>query len=75
MCQKIGRDTPATIVHHKVKHEGNVELFWDESNLESVCASCHSGSARIAEHFGHSQACGVDGLPLDLGHEWRKRGE
>jgi 5-methylcytosine-specific restriction protein A len=32
---------PVYIVHHKKPHEGNWELFWSESNWESVCNDCH----------------------------------
>ena len=73
ICREIGRDTAATTVHHKIKHEGNVELFWDEDNFESVCASCHSGIVRVVEHHGFSQACDINGLPLDSNHPFNKR--
>lgn len=71
-CLKRNIETPATIVHHKIPHEGNVELFYDMGNLESVCATCHSGVLRIAENHGYSQACGVDGDPTDPNHPWNK---
>jgi 5-methylcytosine-specific restriction protein A len=69
-CLLSDKETPGTIVHHKIPHKGNASLFYDSSNLESVCASCHSGIKRIEDTHGYSQACGVDGLPLDSGHPW-----
>ena len=33
---------PATVVDHIEAHRGNEELFWDESNLQPLCKSCHS---------------------------------
>jgi len=33
---------PATVVDHKVPHRGNEELFWDESNWQSLCTKCHN---------------------------------
>ena len=72
-CLLSGKDTDGTIVHHKIKHNGNAVLFWDNDNLETVCASCHSGIKRIEEHHGYSQACGVDGYPLDPNHPFNVR--
>ncbi len=71
-CSQSGRDNPGTIVHHRIPHHGDSMLFWAEDNLESICASCHSGTKRIEENQGYSQACDVNGLPLDQGHEWNK---
>lgn len=76
MCSARGRVAPATIVDHKVPHEGNQDLFWDVSNLQGLCASCHSGRKRIQENKGFSQAASLDGLPIDPSHPWnRTRGE
>lgn len=33
---------PATDVDHIVPHRGNRALFFDESNLQSLCHACHS---------------------------------
>ena len=41
-CLKQGRYTPATEVHHRKDHKGDFDLFWDESNWEAICHSCHS---------------------------------
>jgi len=40
-CERHGRVTPATVVDHIVPHKGNLELFWDESNLQPLCKRCH----------------------------------
>lgn len=49
----------ATEVDHKVPHKGDMKLFWDRSNWESLCKPCHSrktatedgrwGSGRLTE--------------------------
>jgi 5-methylcytosine-specific restriction protein A len=41
-CAKIGRVTPATEVDHIIPHRGKRELFFDRSNLQPLCHSCHS---------------------------------
>ena len=33
---------PATIADHIVPHRGDLTLFYDESNLQPMCQSCHS---------------------------------
>ena len=40
-CQRQGKITRATIVDHIKPHKGNLDLFWDEENLQSLCKSCH----------------------------------
>lgn len=41
-CMSAGKLTPATQVDHIEPHRGRVELFFDEDNLQSLCAPCHS---------------------------------
>ena len=41
-CQKAGRVTVATMVHHRVPIRDDPGSAFNESNLESLCASCHS---------------------------------
>jgi 5-methylcytosine-specific restriction protein A len=33
---------PATVVDHKIPHKGNMVLFWDRSNWQSMCNHCHN---------------------------------
>jgi len=41
-CMRNGRITPATVVDHVIPHRGDEKLFWDESNWQALCASCHN---------------------------------
>lgn len=41
-CEKQGRRTLATDVDHIIPHRGDQKLFWDQSNWQSLCHSCHS---------------------------------
>jgi 5-methylcytosine-specific restriction protein A len=72
LCARMGRDTAASIVDHIIPHQNNIELFWDQDNWQSVCASCHSGIKRTQEHYGYSQAAGIDGQPIDRNHPWNR---
>ena len=38
-CNVCGR--VATVVDHIKPHKGNMVLFWDRSNWQSMCKTCH----------------------------------
>lgn len=40
-CQRNGRVEAATVVDHIQPHRGNMALFWDSSNWQSLCKACH----------------------------------
>lgn len=40
LCVVCGE--PATEVDHIIPHKGDMQLFWDVSNWQSLCHSCHS---------------------------------
>ncbi len=42
-CMAKGEYVPATIVDHVKQHFGNLLLFWDWANLQSLCKPCHDG--------------------------------
>lgn len=43
-CEKCGEK--ATEVHHVIPHRGNEALFYDPSNLVSLCHTCHCEETR-----------------------------
>jgi len=45
-CLRANIYTPATDVHHRERHQGNVAVF-GASELESLCHSCHSKRTAI----------------------------
>jgi len=62
-CDKAGRATGATVVDHIVPVRDDRSRAFDTDNLQSLCATCHSG-AKQAEERGGSTGCGIDGVPL-----------
>lgn len=40
-CQRAGRIRAATAVDHIIPHRGDKRLFWDRSNWQSLCDTCH----------------------------------
>lgn len=45
-CEAAGRVTQATQVHHVLERLERPDLAHDLSNLEALCASCHSKVSR-----------------------------
>ena len=42
LCVHCEGVTPATEVDHIIPHRGDMELFWDQSQWQALCKSCHS---------------------------------
>lgn len=40
-CAHEQRATPARVVDHVVPHRGDMVLFWDSDNWQSLCEPCH----------------------------------
>ena len=58
--------TPATIADHIKPHRGNLNGFW-HGQLQSLCASCHSGAKQSLEKSGKVRGCDENGIPFGLG--------
>ncbi len=56
MCGK-----PANVVDHIEPHRGDQAKFWDSSNWQSLCVSCHSSHKQAIENQG-----GIDNLRRSL---------
>lgn len=41
-CARQGIRTPATMVDHRVPHRGDMKLFWNSSNWQSLDDHCHA---------------------------------
>lgn len=59
MCTAAKRVTAANVVDHIVPHEGNQELFWDETNWQVLCKMHHDtdkaeqeGRHKVKAKFG-----------------------
>ncbi len=60
--------TLAVDVNHKVAHKGDLVLFFDPDNVESLCKKHHGKDVQQEEARGYSSAIGPDGYPLDPKH-------
>lgn len=67
-CTEAGRVTAATVVHHRIAHKGDLDLFWDRANWQSLCFPHHDIDAQSEERTGFSKSIGADGWPVDPMH-------
>lgn len=40
-CGKVDGDTSRLVADHKIPHRGDAALFWDPSNVHTLCKPCH----------------------------------
>ncbi len=52
-CRRCGK--PATVVDHILPHRGNQALFWNRSNWQPLCTSCHARAKQAQEHRERSK--------------------
>lgn len=70
MHSQMKKTVMANIVDHITPHKGDEELFFDISNLQSLCKSCHDRHKQRQERSGVLSGGGVDGMPSDPLHHW-----
>jgi len=46
LCLKGGKHKEASIVDHIMPHRGDMSLFWDADNHQSLCVQCHNIKTR-----------------------------
>ncbi|MGI9564500.1 HNH endonuclease [Pseudomonas fulva] len=51
-CGRSGRVTAASVVDHVIAHRGDMTLFWDQSNWQSLCKPCHDSVKQAEEATG-----------------------
>lgn len=73
-CLRNNQYTPATVVDHIKPHKGNLALFFDPSNLQSLCKSHHDSAKQKAEINNVNEiGCDINGFPLDWQHPFHQR--
>lgn len=65
-----GAFVQAKVVDHIRPHRGDMQLFWDKSNWQSLCKHCHDSHKQRREKSGVQIGGDIDGIPLDPGHHW-----
>ena len=71
-CLSRGMVTKATVVDHEIPHKGDAGLFWDSTNWQSLCKTCHDSWKQALEKGSLDTACTEAGLPMDPRHPWNR---
>jgi 5-methylcytosine-specific restriction protein A len=71
-CAKRGDTTAARVTDHVTPHRGDLTLFWDQTNWQSLCKPCHDIHKQSFERTGRMRGCDEDGRPLDPNHAWNQ---
>jgi 5-methylcytosine-specific restriction enzyme A len=77
MCAAVGLTVLASDADHVIPHGGDLKLFFDPNNLQSLCHDHHGSKSRMTDQLGKEtvvnvKGCDASGLPLDPNHFWRK---
>lgn len=40
-CGRLEGNTSLLVADHRTAHKGDPALFWDESNIQTLCKPCH----------------------------------
>lgn len=59
--------TAATVVDHRLPHKGDLDLFHDPSNLQSLCKHHHDSAKQMMDRGRRVAVIGVDGYPIEIG--------
>ena len=51
MCQDASMIEPATVVDHIKPHRGDQDLFWNQSNWQALCKSCHDRKTKTTDRY------------------------
>lgn len=63
-CLEQDLAVPATVVDHKIPHKGDLTLFWDTDNLQSLCKRHHDSDKQKIEKNDNPEI-GLDGWPVE----------
>ena len=72
LCGNYGFVKEATVVHHKVPHRGDWDLFNNSDNLQSLCKSCHDSAGQADDIRGYDKRVLADGWPDDPKHPFNR---
>lgn len=73
MCNAEGRVEAAAVVDHIVPHRGDMAIFWDQDNWQSLCKRHHDSDKAAMERSGRVRSgADADGWPTDPKHPWNQ---
>lgn len=58
--------TEAEVVDHRRAHKGDLDLFHDPNNLQSLCKHHHDSAKQMMDRGKKVAITGVDGYPIEI---------
>jgi 5-methylcytosine-specific restriction enzyme A len=75
-CLANGIVEPASMVDHVVPHKGNMNVFWNSIDWQSLCDWCHKAIKASVEYSWINGKAGQASLRLNRKHpDWRAPSE
>lgn len=71
-CARRGLVVQARIVDHITPHRGDLTLFWDQDNWQSLCKPCHDSWKQAIEKGREAWGADDSGLPTSPAHHWNR---
>jgi 5-methylcytosine-specific restriction protein A len=72
-CERRGLVVASTVVDHVTPHHGDQQLFWDSSNWQALCSTCHDSWKKALEQGGPDRSgCDESGQPVSNAHHWNR---
>jgi 5-methylcytosine-specific restriction endonuclease McrA len=68
LCVRCGK--PGYILDHVTPHRGDLVLFWNQGNWQTLCKLCHDSYKQRLEKSGRVAGCDKNGIPNDINHWW-----
>ncbi|MBY3543659.1 HNH endonuclease [Rhizobium laguerreae] len=65
-CMVTEDVTAADVVDHREAHKGQLDLFYDPSNLQSLCKYHHDSAKQMIDNGKKVVTYGVDGYPIEF---------
>ena len=60
------------MVDHNQPHHGDMKLFWNRTNWQSLCKHCHDAHKQRFEKSGVVLGCTAAGDTVDPNHPWNQ---
>ena len=67
MCLMMDVVEAASVVDHVRSHKGDESVFFDSSNLQSLCKPHHDGAKQRMDKGGRAFEVGLDGYLIEIG--------
>ena len=67
MCLMMDVVEAASVVDHVRSHKGDESLFFDSSNLQSLCKTHHDGAKQRMDKGGRAFEVRLDGYLIEIG--------